>query len=73
MHSLFFNAGTAADEELDEEQGLLDGLLQTKVPLDQKITNTGFTLLSGTKPLDKDETNEYDRDVFELISLVTSY
>ncbi|XP_022690941.1 ribosome biogenesis protein BMS1 homolog isoform X2 [Varroa jacobsoni] len=57
------HTGTAADEELDEEQGLLDGLLQTKVPLDQKITNTGFTLLSGTKPLDKDETNELTKRV----------
>ena len=39
-------------EEQGEEDGMLEGLLQTKVPLDTKFSKTPFTLFSGTQPSD---------------------
>ncbi|OQR75081.1 ribosome biogenesis protein bms1-like [Tropilaelaps mercedesae] len=62
-HSHQPGAADADDEEMGEQQGLLDGLLQTRVPLDQKMTNVEFTLLSGSKPLDEDDTNAFTRRV----------
>lgn len=45
-------------DEAGEEDELLESLLQTKVPLDTKITRSDFTLLSGTQPLDKHRTEQ---------------